>query len=244
MSSYGPHFGEERVLVGRRGSGTVFFAGCNLSCVFCQNYEISQFRIGTPISEDELALVFLEVQEWGCHNLNLVSPTHVAPQVIAALMMAKERGFSLPVVWNSGGYEKTETLRLLEGLVDIYMPDAKYSDNAIARELSGIDSYWDFCRDALGEMHRQVGDLIVEDGVAKKGLLVRHLVLPGGLAGTGEVVKFLAELSQDTFLNLMDQYYPYYRVYERPPLDRRITREEYYEALEVAKKHLRRVVGD
>ena len=244
ISSVGPHFGEERVLVGRRGSGTVFFSGCNLSCMFCHNYEISQLRIGTPTSEEELALVFLEVQDMACHNLNLVSPTHVTPQVIAALRMAREKGFYLPVVWNSGGYERPETLRLLEGLVDIYMPDAKYSDNAIANELSGIEDYWDFCRAALAEMHRQVGDLVVEHGVARRGLLVRHLVLPGGLSGTEEVVKFLAELSRDTFLNLMDQYYPCYRARTRPPLDRRITREEYCEALEVARKHLRRVIGD
>jgi putative pyruvate formate lyase activating enzyme len=212
--------------------------------MFCQNYELSQLRIGTPISERELALVFLEIGDMGCHNLNLVSPTHVTPQVIAALRMARERGFYLPVVWNSGGYEKTETLGLLAGLVDIYMPDAKYSDNGIARELSGIEDYWDFCRAALSEMHRQVGDLVVEHGVAKKGLLVRHLVLPGGLSGTEEVVRFLAELSRDTFLNLMDQYYPCYRARSRPPLDRRITHEEYREALSVARRYLGRVIGD
>ncbi|MGB9590230.1 MAG: radical SAM protein [candidate division WOR-3 bacterium] len=244
ISSAGPHFGEERVLVGKRGSGTVFFAGCNLRCVFCQNYEISQLRYGSPVSEEELALVFLEVQDWGCCNLNLVSPTHITPQVINALRMARERGFHLPVVWNSGGYEKPETLKLLEGLVDIYMPDAKYSDNAIAEELSGIENYWNFCRVALREMHRQVGDLVVEDGVARRGLLVRHLVLPGGLSGTEEVVRFLAELSPETFLNLMDQYYPCYRARARPPLDRRITHEEYREALEIARKYLRRVIGD
>lgn len=244
VSSYGPHFGEERVLVGRRGSGTVFFAGCNLACLFCQNYEISHLRYGSPVSEKELALIFLEIQDMGCHNLNLVSPTHLAPQIILALRAAKERGFHLPVVWNSGGYERTETLKMLEGLVDIYMPDAKYSDNAIAKELSGADDYWDICRAALREMHRQVGDLVVEGGVARRGLLVRHLVLPGGLSGTEEVVKFLAELSPDTFLNLMDQYYPCYKAHTRPPLDRRITREEYDEALSVARKYLRRVIGD
>ena len=243
LSSYGPHFGEERVLVGRRGSGTVFFAGCNLSCIFCQNYEISHMRYGSPVSEEELTLVFLEIQDMGCHNLNLVSPTHITPQIILALRMAREKGFHLPVVWNSGGYERPETLRLLEGLVDIYMPDAKYSDNAVARELSGADDYWDFCRAALREMHRQVGDLVVEDGLAKRGLLVRHLVLPGGLSGTEKVVKFLAELSPDTFLNLMDQYYPCYLASARPPLDRRITPEEYSEALSAAKRYLRRVIN-
>ncbi len=212
--------------------------------MFCQNHEISQLRLGSPISEEDLAFVFLEVQELACHNLNLVSPTHITPQVILALRMARERGFHLPIVWNSGGYEKPETLRLLEGLVDIYMPDAKYSDNLIAKELSGIDNYWDFCREALREMHRQVGDLVIENGIARRGLLVRHLVLPGGLSGTEEVVRFLAELSPDTFLNLMDQYYPCYYAHERPPLDRRITREEYEKALSVAKGYLRRVIGD
>ena len=244
VSSYGPHFGEERILVGTRGSGTVFFAGCNLQCVFCQNHEISHLRYGSPVSEQELALVFLEVQEWGCHNLNLVSPTHITPQVTVALRLARERGFHLPVVWNSGGYERPETLRLLEGLVDIYMPDAKYSDNRVARELSGADDYWDFCKASLREMHRQVGDLVIEDGIARRGLLVRHLVLPGGLSGTEEVVRFLAALSPNTFLNLMDQYYPCYRAHARPPLDRRITRKEYQDALEVARRYLRRIVGD
>ncbi len=244
LSSYGPHFGEERVLVGRGGSGTVFFAGCNLSCIFCQNYEISQLRYGYPVSEEDLAHIFLEVQEMGCCNLNLVSPTHITPQVVLALRMAKERGLYLPVVWNSGGYERPETLRVLEGLVDIYMPDAKYSENEIAKELSGVDEYWDFCRAALREMHRQVGDLIVENGVARRGLLVRHLVLPGGLSGTEKVIRFLHELSPNTFLNLMDQYYPCYKAYVRPPLDRRINPEEYRAALQIAKGYLRRVIGD
>jgi putative pyruvate formate lyase activating enzyme len=235
VSSVGPHFGEESPLVGRRGSGTVFFAGCNLACSFCQNYDISQLRHGRDVDGEELASLFLRVQGMGCHNLNLVTPSHVVPQAFEALVLAVDQGFRLPIVYNSGGYDSIRTLRLLDGVVDIYMPDAKYGNSGIALRLSGIRSYWEVSKKVLLEMHRQVGDLVVEDGIARRGLLVRHLVLPEGLAGTNEVMRFLGEeVSKDTWANVMEQYRPCYRADEHSELRRRITDEEYRKAVEIA----------
>ncbi len=238
VSTYGAHFGEERPLVGTRGSGTVFFSWCNLRCIYCQNYEISHLGEGNPVTTDVLAFIFLSIKEGGCHNLNLVTPTHVIPFWVKALeIIEEETRFDIPIVYNCSGYEDVEVLRLLEGIVDIYMPDFKYWDEATARRLSGIKDYPEVAKRALKEMHRQVGDLVIDsDGVAKQGLLVRHLVLPGGLAGTKEVVRFIAEeISKDTYINIMDQYRPC-GPHELPaPLNRRITQAEYQEAIDAAR---------
>ncbi|MBI2918994.1 MAG: radical SAM protein [Chloroflexi bacterium] len=236
VTSFGPHFGEEAPLVGRHGSGTIYFTHCNLRCIFCQNYTISQLGEGQPVSAEELASMMLSLQHRGCHNINLVTPTHVLPHILVALDLAAGQGLHLPLVWNCGGYESVSALRLLDGIVDIYMPDMKYGDAADAERLSGIKGYPAVNRAAIREMHRQVGDLVVdEDGVAGRGLLVRHLVLPQGLAGTGEVVRFLAqEVSPDTYLNVMAQYRPCHQAYGYPPLDRPLSSQEYASAVQSA----------
>ncbi len=237
VSSYGPHFGEEDPLVGFGGSGTIFFTYCNMACVYCQNWEISHLGEGEEISVEDLARIMLLLQARGCHNINLVTPTHQVPFIVEALKLAARDGLRLPLVYNCGGYEAVETLRLLEGLVDIYMPDFKYADEKIAFKLSKVTDYPRVARKALKEMHRQVGDLVIEDGLAVRGLLVRHLVLPGGLSGTREVLEFLArEISTETYVNLMDQYRPCGDAWKYPPLDRGLTREEYQEALAAAEE--------
>jgi putative pyruvate formate lyase activating enzyme len=238
ISSYAPHFGEEPPLVGFGGSGTIFFANCNLSCVFCQNYDISQLGHGTNVSVSDLAAIMLSLQERGCHNINLVSPTHFVPQIISALTIAVEKGLEIPLVYNCGGYESVETLKLLEDIVDIYMPDIKYSDNETATRLSGIKNYWDVVQSAVKEMHRQVSDLhINRRGIAKRGLLIRHLVLPNNLAGSERVVDFVVdEISKDTYINIMDQYYPAYRANEYNELNRIITNDEFEKVIEYARK--------
>jgi putative pyruvate formate lyase activating enzyme len=239
VASYGPHFGEEPPLVGRYGSGTIFFCGCNLGCIFCQNYDISHLREGSEVSAEELAAMMLSLQKGGRHNINLVTPTHVVPQILEALVVARAHGLTVPLVYNCGGYESVETLELLDGVIDIYMPDAKYSDDAVSTALCDAPDYWDVCRAALKEMHRQVGDLQIDArGIATRGLLVRHLVLPEGLAGTFEVMRFLAqEISENTYVNIMEQYRPCYRANEDARLRRRITMEEFAEALEEARKY-------
>ena len=238
VSSHGPHFGEEAPLVGRHGSGTIFFANCNLRCLFCQNYSISQLDEGEKASKEELAYMMLSLQAQGCHNINLVSPTHVVPQILEALEIAAESGLYLPLVYNSGGYDSVETLTILDGIIDIYMPDMKYSDERVARELSGIENYPSVNRAAVKEMHRQVGDLnINEEGAAQRGLLVRHLVLPNGLAGTEEVVNFISkEISPNTYVNIMAQYQPCYKAYDVPGLARPISGAEFQEAVELAQQ--------
>ncbi|MFB0517332.1 MAG: radical SAM protein [Candidatus Neomarinimicrobiota bacterium] len=237
VSSAGPHLGEEDVLRGWRGSGTIFFSRCNLQCQFCQNSDISQQPGGQEVEPEELAVMMLELQDLGCHNVNLVSPSHVVPQILAALAVAAERGLRLPLVYNTGGYDSLEMLALLDGVVDIYMPDMKYADAETARRYSKVVNYPAINQAAVREMHQQVGDLQVdESGVATRGLLVRHLVLPEDLAGTDEIVRFLAqEISPDTYLNLMDQYRPAYKAHEYPVLARPITREEYQEAVRLSK---------
>ncbi len=239
VSSFNPHFGEEGPLVGHGGSGTIFFSNCNLKCIFCQNYEISHLGEGEEIGPGKIASIMLYLQRLGCENINFVSPTHVVPQILSALPKSIDRGLKLPLVYNTGGYDSLETLRLLEGIVDIYMPDTKYADNAISQTLSGVKDYVERNREAVLEMHRQVGDLEISDeGVALRGLLVRHLVLPDGLSGTDEVMRFLAEeVSKDTYINIMDQYRPCYRAEEIPSLRRRITRREYGDAIEMAKRN-------
>ena len=238
VSSAGPHFGEESVLVGTHGSGTIFFAGCSLGCLFCQNYDISHLAAGEEVSQQELLRKMLALQGLGCHNINLVTPTHVVPQILEALSLARREGMDLPVVYNCGGYESVATLRLLPGMVDIYMPDFKYGDNEAGRKYSCVDDYFDRAGQALIEMHRQVGDLVVDsDGIAQRGLLIRHLVLPGGLAGTERVMRFIAgEISANSYVNIMAQYRPEYRAAEFPELDRRITAGEYRRAVEIAKE--------
>jgi len=235
VSSYGPHFGEEMPLVGFGGSGTIFFTYCNMACVYCQNWEISHLGEGEEISVEDLARIMLLLQARGCHNINLVTPTHQVPFIVEAVKIAAREGLRLPLVYNCGGYESVETLRLLEGIVDIYMPDLKYADERIAFRLSKVPDYPRIAREAIKEMHRQVGDLEIREGLAVKGLLVRHLVLPGDLSGTREVLEFLArEISPNTYLNLMDQYRPCGEAWKYPPLDRSLTREEYEKALEMA----------
>jgi len=236
VSSYGPHFGEEAPLVGRHGSGTIFFAYCNLRCVFCQNYTISQLGEGSGVGGEELAKMMLSLQAKGCHNINLVSPTHVVAYILEALELAAGKGLQLPLVYNTGGYDSAETLELLDGVVDIYMPDMKYSDGRTAERLSGIKGYPQVNRAAVKEMHRQVGDLQLDElGVAQRGLLVRHLVLPNHLAGTEEVVRFLAqEVSTNTYLNIMAQYHPCYKAFDIPTLARPVNRQEFSEAIDLA----------
>jgi putative pyruvate formate lyase activating enzyme len=236
VASFHAHFGEEAPLVGSHGSGTIFFSWCNLRCLFCQNYEISQLGEGEAVTPDTLAMMMLVLQKRGGHNINLVSPSHVVPQILEALELAIEYGLTIPLVYNTGGYDALATLALLDGIVDIYMPDMKYADAAIAQELSGIKDYPAHNRAAVKEMHRQVGDLTLdENGVASRGLLVRHLVLPEGLAGTADVVRFLAtEISPQTYLNIMDQYRPCHKAHTRPPLDRPLTRQEYRQAVDLA----------
>jgi putative pyruvate formate lyase activating enzyme len=234
--SYSPHFGEEPPLVGRGGSGTVFFSGCNLACVFCQNYDISQNDIGKEANSEDLAQMMLRLQDQGCHNINFVTPTHVVPQILEALVSAREGGLAVPLVYNSGGYDSVETLQLLDGIFDIYMPDAKYGSDEQARKYSGAAEYTRYMKAALKEMHRQVGDLILDDeGIAVRGLLVRHLVLPHDLAGTAEVVRFLSEeISCNTYVNVMAQYRPEYNACCFPELDRRVSLSEYREAVRLA----------
>ncbi len=242
VASFGPHFGEESVLVGQRGSGAIFFSGCNLQCVFCQNHEISSVQSGqTPsgeeVSADELAGIMLDLQAQGCANINLVTPSHVVPQILEALAVATQKGLHLPVVYNSSGYDLVETLRLLEGIVQVYMPDCKFWSADKAERYLRARDYPDVMQAALLEMHRQTGDLACEDrGVAVSGLLVRHLVMPGMLAETEQILQFLANrISKETFINIMDQYHPCYRAHEYPEIDRTLSVEEFNQAMAMAR---------
>ncbi|KUG26229.1 radical activating enzyme [hydrocarbon metagenome] len=239
ISSYGPHFGEEPPLTGNFGSGTIFFTNCNLSCQFCQNYDISQLGRGESVTIKDLAQIMISLQNRGCHNINFVTPTHFTPQIVDSLILAIDKGLQIPLVYNCGGYESVETLILLDGIIDIYMPDIKYSSNETAEKYSLIKNYWDIVRKAVKEMHRQVGNLkISKRGIAQRGLLARHLILPNDIAGSKKVLDFLAEeISKDTYLNLMDQYYPSYRANQYEELNRRISKEEYCEIIDYAKKY-------
>jgi putative pyruvate formate lyase activating enzyme len=236
VAGFAPHFGEEAPLVGQSGSGTIFFSGCNLSCVFCQNYDISQQDAGREVSAAELANMMLSLQRQGCHNINFVTPTHVVPQILEALVLAREDGLNVPLVYNSSGYDSLETLRQLEGIFDIYIPDAKYGSDEPALNYSNAPNYTGIMKEAIREMHRQVGDLAIdEDAVARRGLLVRHLVLPEGTAGTAEVVRFLSlEISPKTYLNIMDQYRSEYHACRFPELCRPLRLQEYAHALHLA----------
>jgi putative pyruvate formate lyase activating enzyme len=238
ISSFNAHFGEESPLVGSGGSGTIFFTHCNLLCVFCQNYEISHLGEGRPVTAEQLAAVMLELQNTGCHNINFVTPSHVVAQILEALPPAVEDGLRLPLVYNSGGYDKAETLRRLEGIVDIYMPDFKFWDPEVARSACNAPDYPERARSALREMHRQVGDLVIdEDGIARRGLLVRHLVMPHGIAGTSEIMRFIAdEISTETYVNIMRQYRPCGRAAETAELADYPTPEDFDAALESARR--------
>jgi len=241
VSSAAAHFGEEDVLVGRfsagrpGGSGTIFLTGCNLGCVYCQNYDISHLRHGTEISVETLAALMRRLELSGCHNVNFVTPTHFTPQLMDAIRCARAQGLDVPIVWNCGGYESVHTLQLLDGLVDIYMPDAKYADGALAEELSDAADYPEVMKAALREMQRQVGDLQISSGIATRGLLVRHLVLPGNAAGSRDIIDFLAdEISPNCYVNVMPQYRPMFRAREHESINRCPTRSEFADARDYA----------
>ena len=238
VASFDAHFGEERPLVGKYGSGTIFFSHCNLLCNFCQNYDISHHGAGRPVSDKELAQMMLSLQRQGCHNINLVTPSHVVPQIIAALEIARKKGLNLPIVYNTSGYDRVRTLQLLDGIADIYMPDFKFWDPEIADQTCDASDYPETARRAIKEMYRQVGDLTLNaDGIAVRGILLRHLVLPDGLAGTREIMNFIVrEVSHDTYVNIMPQYRPCGRAAEIKALARPITRQEFESALQDAKE--------
>jgi putative pyruvate formate lyase activating enzyme len=241
ISSYGPHFGEEPPLVGHNGSGTIFVTYCNLACQFCQNYDISQCGKGEEVSCEKLAEMMTCLQEQGCHNINLVTPTHIVPQILAALEIAIQAGLRTPLVYNSGGYDSVETLRLLDGIVDIYMPDAKYGSDEVASALSHAQNYVAVMKAGITEMHRQVGDLVIDKGIAIRGMIIRHLVLPDNLAGSDLVLPWIAqEISPDSYVNIMDQYHPSWHAGSADgvslprSLYRRIGSEEYRFAIQCA----------
>ena len=238
VSSYNSHFGEEPPLVGNFGSGTIFFTNCNLKCVYCQNYPISQLGNGNKVSLSELAKIMLALQKRRCHNVNLVTPTHFVPQILKSLKLAIKMGLHIPIVYNTSGYDSVNTLKLLDGVVDIYLPDARYADNEIAREYSSAPGYFEIMKNALKEMHRQVGDLVTDKiGIARSGLIIRHLVLPEGLSSTKKIMHFIAqEISPRTYVSLMAQYFPAYQAGQFLPLSRRINRGEYKEALQAFKE--------
>jgi putative pyruvate formate lyase activating enzyme len=238
ISSIFPHFGEEPPLVGTHGSGTIFLSNCNCKCVYCQNFHISHLGEGKETSKEDIVGKMIYLQKIGCHNVNWVSPTHFAPQLVESLFIARERGFKLPVVYNTGGYDSPDLIKTLEGIIDIYMPDIKYGNNKNGLKYSGIKGYWDIVRSSVKEMHSQVGDLMVDNcGIAKRGLIIRHLVLPGNVAGSEEVLKFIADgVSRNSYVNIMNQYMPYFRALEYKELGREITPREYINVLNKAKE--------
>ena len=236
VSSFGPHFGEESPLVGRYGSGTIFFGSCNLLCIFCQNYDISHHRAGVEVSPLLLAQRMLSLKQRGCHNINFVSPSHVVPQILQALPLAIEGGLDVPLVYNTGGFDSVETLKFLDGIFDIYMPDIKFLDPSIAHDYCDAPDYPEAVMAAVKEMHRQVGDLVIEDGLAKKGLLVRHLVMPNDQSTTRKVMNFLAGVSVNTYVNIMSQYRPMFRTSNFPKIDLYPTDEELGRAIQIARE--------
>lgn len=240
VASAFPHFGEEDVLRGWNGSGTIFFSGCNLRCVFCQNWDISQFRVGEERKPRDLARLMLYLQEMGCHNINFVTPEHVVPQIVEALPYAVEMGVRLPIVYNTSSYDSPESLRVLDGLIDIYMPDFKFWDRERARTYLVAADYPDAARHSIAEMHRQVGELKVdEDGLALRGVLVRHLVMPGMLEDTAHILRWLASLSPDTYVNVMEQYRPAWKAATDPrfaPINRPVTDQEMEMAYRLARE--------
>ncbi len=238
VSSYNSHFGEEAPLVGHNGSGTIFFTNCNLLCVFCQNYEISHEGYGEEVSDEQLASIMLALQKSGCNNINFVTPSHVVPQILSALGIAVDRGLCIPLVYNTGGYDRVETLKILYGVIDIYMPDFKFWDPVIADIACAAKDYPEFARKALTEMFRQVGDLVVDEhGIAQRGLLVRHLVMPHGHAGTREIMRFLADkISKNTYVNIMFQYRPCGKAHQFREFSSGPSDVDFDEAVKAAKK--------
>ncbi len=237
VSSFHAHFGEEPPISGRDGSGTIFFTHCSLRCVFCQNYPISHLGEGRETSIEELACMMLELQSQGCHNINFVTPTHYMPQILNSVVASKKKGLNVPLVYNCGGYESMEALQILDGVIDIYMPDAKYSNKDVSKKYSSAPDYFEVSRETLKEMHRQVGDLKIAKGIAQRGLLIRHLVMPEGLSGSGKMFDFIVkELSPDTYVNIMAQYYPCHQAFKFPKISRRITHREYVDTLKLAKE--------
>ena len=234
-----PHFGEEPVITGKNGSGTIFFSYCHLKCQFCQNYQISQQHLGHTMSPDNLADAMISLQEKGCHNINFVSPTHFLPMIVKALKHAISRGLTLPLVYNSNGYEKKEIVKLLDGIIDIYLPDAKYGDDRWAQELSKAKHYTRFNLSALKEMYRQVGPLqINKKGIAEMGLIIRHLALPHDLAGTEKVLKMIKEsIGTNVHISLMGQYFPTYNAYQHGKINRKLTVQEYQQCLKILDKY-------
>lgn len=238
VSSYGPHMGEESVLVGRRGSGTIFFGYCNLNCVFCQNYQLSHQGEGRSISSEKLAEIMLLIQNrYACHNINLVTPTHFIPNIVEAIYLAAKEGLRLPIVYNCGGYESVKTLRLLDGIIDIYMPDFKYISHKSGRLYSKVEDYPERAKSALIEMNRQVGGIKIDKrGLVYKGLMIRHLVMPDGFSETKGVLDFIKKnLSEDVLVNIMGQYYPAYRAFDYPEIARRLDKDEFQKAYEYGK---------
>jgi putative pyruvate formate lyase activating enzyme len=237
VSSFHPHFGEERPLVGNGGSGTIFLSHCNLRCVFCQNWEISQLGMGSERDIYDLATMMLLLQEIGCHNINFVTPTHYSAPIIKALVLATEAGLRLPIVYNTSGWERLEILELLDGIVDIYLPDFKYWEGDMsAKYSSGAENYPEVTQAAILEMHRQVGVAKpAEDGIMQRGLMIRHLVMPNSVSGSEKIMEWTAEnLPKDTYVNIMGQYSPLFKAYDYPEIARRLTSEEYYQVVRKA----------
>ena len=228
VASYGPHFGEEAPLVGTKGSGTIFFSNCSLQCVYCQNHDISQKGHGQYLDPKEVADIMLNLQKRGCHNINFVTPTHMVYGIIKAVDKAIEQGLRIPLVYNTGGYDSVKTLKLLDGIIDIYMPDIKYADNKLAKKYSNAPDYFNIVKKAVTEIHKQVNDLEIVDGIAKKGLLARHLVLPENISGTEKIIDFIADnISKNTYFNLMKQYYPSYKADKYTKLNQRVNNRKY-----------------
>ena len=239
ISSYHPHFGEEEPLVGKGGSGTIFLTNCGLRCVFCINWEVSHQGSGTPQRIEDMAKMMLALQKIGCHNINVVTPTHYSPHIVRALDRAAGNGLRLPLVYNTCGWERLDILKILDGIVDIYLPDFKYSSNKMAEKYSsGANTYVELTKAGLLEMHRQVGIAKpASDGLMYRGLMIRHLVMPSGVSGAKGVIEWIAvNLPKDTYLNIMSQYRPMYKAFDYPDISRRITRDEYSKALEWARK--------
>ncbi len=245
VASYFPHKGEEFPIRGYNGSGTVFFSYCNLGCVYCQNYDISQLGEGKEVSPEHLAAIMLYLQEEGCHNINWVTPSHIVPQLLEALYIAAQKDLKIPIVYNTSSYDSLESLKLLDGVVDIYLADLKYLNEEYGRKYSKVKNYPEVAKKAIKEMHKQVGDLKTdENGIAYKGLLVRHLVLPNDISTTKEVLDFLKSVSPNMYVNVMPQYHPYYKAFDYPELSRRITTKEFFDALDYAEKLGLNIVKD
>ena len=238
VASHGPHFGEERPLVGRNGSGTIFFSNCNLLCIFCQNWQIAHRGEGRVTTHAELAAMMISLQRRGAHNINFVTPTHIVPHIVSSLRMAIDQGLNIPILYNSSGYETMEVMELLDGIVDVYLPDFKYQDSRIAARFSqGAHDYTEYAAAAIKEMHRQVGTLDIQNGIANRGLLIRHLVMPENLAGTDVFARWVVdELGADTHVNIMGQFRPEFRAREFPPLDRRTSPREFEQAMRWARE--------